>query len=81
MRWSIEILFRTLKSGCRIEQRRFEHIDRLLPCLGLYLIVAWRTKYVCRMGRSCPDIDCEAIFEPSEWTETRTHLGRKRGRT
>jgi Transposase DNA-binding/Transposase Tn5 dimerisation domain/Transposase DDE domain len=67
VRWNIEILFRTLKSGCRIEDRRLEHIDRMLPCLGLYLIVAWRTMFVCRMGRSCPDIDCEAIFEPSEW--------------
>ena len=67
VRWSIEILFRTLKSGCRIERRRFEHIDRVLPCVGLYLIVAWRTLFVCRMGRSCPDLDCEAIFEPSEW--------------
>jgi len=67
VRWCIEILFRTLKSGCRIEQRRFEHIDRVLPCLGLYLIVAWRTLFVCRLGRSCPDMDCEAIFEPSEW--------------
>jgi hypothetical protein len=67
VRWSIEILFRTLKSGCRIERRRFEHIDRMLPCLGVYLIVAWRVLFVCRMGRSCPDIDCEAIFEPSEW--------------
>jgi transposase-like protein/transposase Tn5 family protein len=67
VRWCIEILFRTLKSGCRIERRRFEHIDRVLPCLGLYLIVAWRTLFVCRMGRSCPDMDCEALFEPSEW--------------
>jgi hypothetical protein len=67
VRWCIEVLFRTLKSGCRIEHRRFEHIDRVLPALALYLIVAWRTLFVCRMGRSCPDIDCEAIFEPSEW--------------
>jgi hypothetical protein len=67
IRWCIEILFRTLKSGCRIERRRFEHIDRVLPCAGLYLIVAWRTLFVCRMGRSCPDLDCEAIFEPAEW--------------
>src|SRR5438270_9394234 len=67
VRWCIEILFRTLKSGCRIERRRFEHIDRVLPCLALYLIVAWRTLFVCRMGRSCPELDCEAIFEPSEW--------------
>jgi hypothetical protein len=66
-RWSIELLFRTLKSGCRIERRRFEDLERVLPCLGLYLIVAWRTLFVCRLGRSCPDMDCEAIFEPSEW--------------
>jgi hypothetical protein len=56
-----------LKSGCRIERRRFEHIDRLLPCLGLYLIVAWRTLFVCRLGRECPELDCEAVLEPSEW--------------
>ena len=31
------------------------------------MIVAWRVLFLCRMGRSCPDIDCEAIFEPSEW--------------
>jgi hypothetical protein len=67
IRWCIEILFRTLKSGCRIERRRFEHVDRVQPCLALYLIVAWRTLFVCRLGRSCPDLDCEAIFEPSEW--------------
>lgn len=67
VRWMIEIFFRTLKSGCRVEDRLFEHIDRLLPCLAAYLIVAWRTLYVCRLGRSCPDVSCEAVFEPAEW--------------
>lgn len=67
VRWNIEIFFRTLKSGCRIEWRRFEHVDRILPCLSLYLIVAWRTLFVCRLGRQCPDADCELLFEPSEW--------------
>jgi hypothetical protein len=78
VRWCIEILFRTLKSGCRIERRRFEHIDRVLPCLGLCLIVAWRTLFVCRMGRSCPDLDCEAIFEPSEWKAVWMAVKRKK---
>ena len=32
VRWMIELLLRTLKSGCRVEERRFEHVDRLLPC-------------------------------------------------
>src|SRR3954468_495333 len=66
-RWMIEILIRVLKSGCRVERRRFEHVDRLLPCLATYLIVAWRTLYVCRLGRGCPEVDCEAVFEPAEW--------------
>jgi len=67
VRWMIEILFRVLKSGCRVEARRFENIERVQRCLAVYLIVAWRTLYVCRLGRSCPDISCEAIFEPQEW--------------
>jgi Transposase DNA-binding/Transposase Tn5 dimerisation domain len=66
-RWLVEVFFRTLKSGCRVEARRFEHVDRFLPCLAIYLIVTWRTLYVCRLGREFPDISCEAIFEPAEW--------------
>jgi len=66
-RWMIEVFFRVLKSGCRVEERRFESMDRLLTCLAIYLIVAWRTLYVCRMGRSCPEMSCEAVFEPAEW--------------
>jgi len=67
VRWMIEVLFRVLKSGCRVEERLFEYMDRLLTCLALYVIVAWRTLYVCRLGRSCPELSCEAVFEPAEW--------------
>lgn len=67
VRWMIEIFFRVLKSGCRVEDRRLENIQRLKACLAVYLIIAWRTLFVCRMARSCPDISCEAIFEPAEW--------------
>jgi hypothetical protein len=67
VRWMIEIFFHVLKSGCRVEERRFEQVDRLQNCLAVYLIVAWRTLYVCRLGRACPHINCEAVFEPAEW--------------
>jgi Transposase Tn5 dimerisation domain/Transposase DNA-binding/Transposase DDE domain len=66
-RWMVEVFFRVLKSGCRVEERRFEDVSRLLPCLAIYLIVSWRVLMVCRLGRSCPEISCEAIFEPAEW--------------
>lgn len=67
VRWSIEVFFRTLKSGCRVEERRFEDVERIFPYLAICLIVAWRILFVCRMGRDFPDLDCEAVFEPSEW--------------
>jgi len=67
VRWMIEVFFRVLKSGCRVEERLFEYMDRLLTCLALYIIVAWRTLFVCRLGRSCPETSCEVVFEPAEW--------------
>lgn len=67
VRFMIEVLFHVLKSGCRVEERRFELVSRMLPCVAVYLIVAWRTLMVCRLGRSSPDLNCEAIFDPAEW--------------
>lgn len=67
IRWLIEIFFRILKSGCRVEERLFEHVDRILPCLAIYMITAWRTAYVSRLARDTPDVSCEVVFEPAEW--------------
>jgi hypothetical protein len=67
IRWQIEIYFRTLKSGCRIEDRQFETLERTLNCLAVYSIIAWKVMYLSRLGRECPDLSCELIFEPSEW--------------
>ena len=75
IRWQIEVFFRTLKTGCRIEYRRFESIDRVFNCLAFLSIVAWRLMYICHLGRECPDIDCEVIFEPSEWKSVYVTLG------
>lgn len=67
IRWQIEIFFKTIKTGCRVEERQFESLPRLLNCLAVYSIVAWRIMYLCRLGRTCPDLSCEVIFEPGEW--------------
>src|SRR5207249_905331 len=77
VRWMIEVFFRVYKSGCRVEERLFEVLDRHLACAAVYLIVAWRTLFVCRIGRSLPDVDCEAIFEPAEWKSVWMTIHRK----
>jgi hypothetical protein len=67
IRWQIEVYFKTLKSGCRIEERYFERIGPLLNCVAVYAIVAWKILYLCRLSKECPDLDCEVVFEPNEW--------------
>jgi hypothetical protein len=67
VRWGIEVYFKTLKSGCRVEERQFEFLNRELNALAVYMLIAWRVMLLCRMGRLCPDLDCEVMFETSEW--------------
>jgi hypothetical protein len=66
-RWGIETFFHVLKTGCQIERLQFEEGDRLLKCVALYLVVAWRILYMMGMGRDSPDVSCDVIFEVDEW--------------
>jgi hypothetical protein len=66
-RWEIEIYFRTLKSGCKIEDLQFERQDRFEVCLALYMIVAWRVLYLLMLGRTCPTMRCDAVLTEAEW--------------
>ncbi|MGA8221193.1 MAG: IS4 family transposase [Candidatus Acidiferrales bacterium] len=66
-RWQIEIYFKVLKSGCRVEKLQLEAAERIKPCLAMYQIVAWRVMYATMLGRECPEISCEVIFSEAEW--------------
>ncbi len=67
VRWEIEIFFRVLKQGCKIEKLQFETEKRFAACLACYIIIAWRVLYVTMLGREYPNIDCEAVFDKEEW--------------
>jgi len=66
-RWIIETYFRTLKTGCKVEEIQLETKARLLNCLSLYLIIAWRVLHTTHLGRVAPDVSCEAYFADYEW--------------
>ena len=66
-RWEIEIYFRVLKSGCKIEKLQLERKERIEPALSMYMIVAWRVMYLTMLGRQCPDLPCDLVFEKEEW--------------
>ncbi len=66
-RWGIEVLHRTLKSGCRIEQRQLGEAQRIEACLAIDLVVAWRIYYLNKLGREVPQAPCTVYFEEAEW--------------
>ncbi len=59
VRWCIEVYFQVLKNGCQIEHLQLETEERLLPCLALYMIIAWRVLFTLMLGRACPELDCD----------------------
>lgn len=67
LRWGIEIYHRTLKSGCKIEERQLGTADRLEACLAIDMIVAWRVFYLTKLGRDVPEVPCTVFFEEAEW--------------
>jgi hypothetical protein len=66
-RWQIEVYFKVLKSGCRIEQLQLEKRERLEPALAFYMIIAWRVLFLTMLGRECPNMPCDTVFANEEW--------------
>jgi hypothetical protein len=66
-RWTIEVYFRVLKTGCRVEEMQLETVHRVQNCLAFYRIIAWRVMYVTYLNRTCPSLPCTAVFTASEW--------------
>jgi Transposase DNA-binding/Transposase Tn5 dimerisation domain len=67
VRWVIELFHKTLKSGCRIEDRQFESLDNFCRYLALDTIVAWRLLYLTFKARVTPHAPCTDVLENHEW--------------
>ena len=66
-RWEAEVLFLTLKEGCRVEALQLSTMERIERALAVYLVVAWRIGLLMRLGRACPDWDAERLLTREEW--------------
>lgn len=76
-RWTIEVFHKTLKSGCRIENRQLGNANRLEACLAIDLVVAWRIHHLTKLGRETPDVPCSVYFEEAEWRALTTFVTKK----
>jgi hypothetical protein len=66
-RWMIEVFHRTLKSGCRIEDRRLGTARRLENCLAIDMVVASRIMHLTWLNRTSADLPCTIYFEDAQW--------------
>jgi hypothetical protein len=66
-RWGIEVYHRTLKSGCRIEDRRLARAEDTKTCLAIDMVVAWRIFFLTMQGRKTPDIPCDRFLQEDQW--------------
>jgi len=75
-RWGIEVYHRTLKSGCKIEQRQLGNADRIEACLAIDMVVAWRILHLTKLGRETPQAPCTVYFAEAEWQALHTYIHR-----
>jgi len=68
LRWQIEMYFKVLKSGFRVEACRLGTADRLVCYLTLMSIVAWRMFTITLVARTNPSMPCSELLSELEWT-------------
>lgn len=66
-RWEIELFFKVLKSGCKIEERQLRETKRMKALIAVFMILGWRVIFTMMLGRVCAQIPCNDLFEESEW--------------
>lgn len=67
MRWTIELYFKTLKTGCNIESCRLNDAKKLSSYIGLQSIFAWRLLWMTFLNRHAPELNCEIVLTKNEW--------------
>jgi hypothetical protein len=65
-RWGIEVYHRTLKSGCRIQDRYLDPDAGLKVCIGIDMVIAWRVFHLTMLSRETPEAPCTVFFTQEE---------------
>jgi len=66
-RWEIETFFKVLKSGCKVEEKQLQSVNRMKPLIAFFLVLSWRVMFTMMLGRVSADLSCSDLFEASEW--------------
>jgi len=76
-RWEIEIFFKVLKSGCKIEERQLQTTERMKALITVFMILAWRVIFTMMLGRVQGEMSCDVVFNEAEWKAVYKILNKK----
>lgn len=65
-RWTIEELFKALKTGCAMEKRQLESFQTLTTALAFFLPIAWKMLQLRSISRTAPDTPADEVLTASE---------------
>ena len=78
LRWRIEMYFKVLKSGFRVEACRLASAERLARYLAVMSVVAWRLFMITLIARADPNLPCSAFLAPPEFDHSTLYIARSR---
>jgi hypothetical protein len=65
-RWRIEEFHRVLKSGCKVEEHKQDSAEKLKRVIAVDMVVAWRIMLLSLLGRECPEMPADIVFNKHE---------------
>jgi hypothetical protein len=75
----IEEYHKCLKTGCRVEERQYQHADRLAPVIGMLSVLAVRLLQLKMLARDEPGRPAHEVV-PKRWLETLTSMSKNQVR-
>ncbi len=66
LRWKIEVFFKILKSGCKIEESKLRTADALCKMIAINCIISWRVFWMTMLNRESTKLPMELVLSEME---------------
>lgn len=66
LRWKIEVFFKILKSGCKVEDSKLRTAESLCKLIAVFSVMAWRVFWMTMMNRSTDSAPAQVALSKQE---------------
>lgn len=66
LRWKVEVFFKILKSGCKIEESKLRTADALCKMIAINCIISWRVFWMTMLNREGSNLPAQLVLSEVE---------------